>query len=85
MPLFWLLIKDMEFSVLLIFMNHNCVLQEKALEALDKEVSPAESNDSDSEEAQVDRDSAMKEKEKVKLLCEGWIVIQCISKPCSQN
>ncbi|XP_026779620.3 RNA polymerase II-associated protein 3 [Pangasianodon hypophthalmus] len=37
---------------------------DKALEALDKEVSPAESNDSDSEEAQVDRDLAEKEKEK---------------------
>ncbi|KAF5907947.1 RNA polymerase II-associated protein 3, partial [Clarias magur] len=37
---------------------------EKALEALDKEASPAESNDSDSEEVQVDRDLAVKEKEK---------------------
>ncbi|GAA6100211.1 RNA polymerase II-associated protein 3 [Tachysurus ichikawai] len=37
---------------------------EKALEALDKEVSPGESNDSDSEEVQVDSDLAMKEKEK---------------------
>ncbi|KAG7320206.1 hypothetical protein KOW79_016059 [Hemibagrus wyckioides] len=37
---------------------------EKALEAMDKEVSAGESNDSDSEEVQVDRDLAMKEKEK---------------------
>ncbi|KAK3517866.1 hypothetical protein QTP70_021846 [Hemibagrus guttatus] len=37
---------------------------EKALEAVDKEVSPGESNDSDSEEVQMDRDLAMKEKEK---------------------
>ncbi|XP_060758875.1 RNA polymerase II-associated protein 3 [Neoarius graeffei] len=37
---------------------------ENALEALDKDISPAESNDSDSEEVQVDRDLAMNEKEK---------------------
>ncbi|KAF7694224.1 RNA polymerase II-associated protein 3 [Silurus meridionalis] len=37
---------------------------DKALEALDKDTSPADSNDSDSEEAQGDRDLAMKEKEK---------------------
>ncbi|MCJ8743174.1 hypothetical protein PDJAM_G00090770 [Pangasius djambal] len=37
---------------------------DKALEALEKEVSPAESNDSDSEEVQVDRDLSEKEKEK---------------------
>lgn len=52
--------------MVLLFYRQDCVLQEKALEALDKEVSPAESNDSDSEEVQVDRDLAMKEKEKVK-------------------
>lgn len=39
---------------------------------LDKDGSPAESNDSESEEAQVDRDLAMKEKEQVKEPCEGF-------------
>lgn len=33
---------------------------------MDKEDSPAESNDSDSEEAAVDREKALAEKEKVK-------------------
>uniref|UniRef100_A0A4W4EIA4 RNA polymerase II-associated protein 3 n=1 Tax=Electrophorus electricus TaxID=8005 RepID=A0A4W4EIA4_ELEEL len=37
---------------------------DKALETVDKEDSPADSNDSDLEEVQVDRELAMKEKEK---------------------
>ena len=54
--------------LLMIFMTAFCVMiQEKALESVDKEESP-ESNDSDLEEVQVDRDSAMREKEKVRTL-----------------
>lgn len=61
---------------------------EKALEALDKEVSPAESNDSDSEEAQVDRDTAMKEKEKGNEFFKGGKfdeAIECYTKGMSTD
>lgn len=40
--------------------------QNKALTELDKEESPAESNESDSEETAVDQERAQAEKEKVK-------------------
>ena len=43
-------------------------MQEKALETVDKEDS-AESNDSDLEEVEVDRDLALKEKERVRTIC----------------
>lgn len=59
--------ENAEMQVLVIYEIQNCILQEKALEALDKAES-AESNDSESEEVQVDRDLATKEKEKVKEL-----------------
>lgn len=42
-------------------------LQEKVLESMDTEESPVQSNDSDSEGIQVDRDLALSEKEKVRL------------------
>lgn len=41
-------------------------LQDKVLSEMDKEDSPAESNDSASEDAAVDREKALAEKEKVK-------------------
>lgn len=46
-------------------MNAVC-LQEKNLEAMDAEESPVQSNESDSEGLQVDRDLALTEKEKVR-------------------
>lgn len=45
-------------------MNIAC-LQEKTLESMDAEESPVQSNESDSEAIQVDRDLALTEKEKV--------------------
>lgn len=45
-------------------MNIVC-LQEKTLESMDVEESPVQSNESDSEVIQVDRDLALTEKEKV--------------------
>lgn len=40
-------------------------LQDKAMAEMDKEESPAESNESDSEEVAVDQERALAEKEKV--------------------
>lgn len=42
--------------------------QDKALTEMDKEESPAESNESDSEEAAVDQGRALAEKEKVHIV-----------------
>lgn len=43
---------------------------------MDKEDSPAESNDSDSEDAAVDREKALKEKDKVKHFWELYKVVK---------
>lgn len=44
-------------------------MQDKALSELDKDDSPAELNESDSEEVAVDQEKALAEKEKVKIVC----------------
>lgn len=51
-------------------------LQDKALSEMDKEDSPAESNESDSEDAAVDREKALKEKDKVKHFWELYKVVK---------
>lgn len=55
----------------------SCALQEKALSELDKDDSPAELNESDSEEVAVDQEKALAEKEKVKIV---WAAQQYMSK-----
>lgn len=56
----------------LLFNLFDLLRQEKVLEEMDKEEDcPAESNESDSEEAAVDPEKALAEKEKVDVICEA--------------
>lgn len=56
----------------LLFNLFDLLWQEKVMEEMDKEEDcPAESNESDSEEASVDPEKALAEKEKVDIICEA--------------
>lgn len=66
-------VKLLCYQLQLLFNLFDLLWQEKVLEEMDKEEDcPVESNESDSEEAAVDPEKALAEKEKVDIICEAF-------------